>query len=67
MDFLRPGLNLSALKIAASTPAGKAEVRQMRDKLQAQRDHMAAEHERLLASADRLLMDMGIALGEIAP
>ena len=65
MNLPHLGLTLPALKLVAQTPAGKAELRQMRDKLIAGRDTLVAEYEERLAKADKLLENMNLVLGEV--
>lgn len=63
--MIRPGLTLAAMKMAAQSPEGRAEIRRSRKSLQDLRDKIDREHKARLQQADEVLRNMAIALGEI--
>ena len=64
-NLLRPGLTLTAMKLAAQSPGGVDELRAMRRELMQKRDRLQKEHERMFRDMDEVISNLGIAVGEV--
>jgi len=62
---MKPALTLPAFKLMVRTPAGKAELKGMRQSLIRLREEKQAEYDSYIKRTDDVIRNMGIALGEI--
>lgn len=62
---MKPSLTLPAFKLMVRPPAGRAELKGMRQSLIRLREEKQAEYDSYIKRTEKVIHDMGVALGEV--